>query len=62
MKEFLKTCQNNFDPKMGGLGGVWGSWPIDGEYGQYQQLNWAAKYFADLLLEFIGKDKPTNIK
>ena len=28
-------------------GGVRGSFPIDGEYGQFQFLNWAAKFFLD---------------
>lgn len=50
IKEYIKSCQNNMDEKNGGLGAVWGSWPISGQYGQYQALNWAAKYFADLLL------------
>lgn len=53
MKEFLKTCQNNFDENFAGVGALWGSWPISGEYGRYQALNWAAKYFADLLLAII---------
>lgn len=29
------------------LGGVKGSYPIDGEYGQFQYLNWAAKFTID---------------
>ena len=28
-------------------GGVKGSFPIDGAYGQYEYLNWAAKFFVD---------------
>jgi uncharacterized protein YyaL (SSP411 family) len=28
-------------------GGVKGSWPIDGDYGAYQYLNWACKFFVD---------------
>jgi hypothetical protein len=52
-KEYLKTVQNNYDTGHGGgIGAVWGSWPISGEYSSYQSLNWAAKYFADLLLYF----------
>lgn len=54
IKEFLKTCQNNIDDNHGGLGAVWGSWPISGGYGRYQALNWSAKYFADLLILFIA--------
>ena len=39
-------------------GGVQGSFPIDGDYGQYQYLNWAAKFFIDsqlLEMEILGK-------
>lgn len=28
-------------------GGVKGSWPVDGEYGRFQMLNWAAKFAID---------------
>jgi SAM-dependent methyltransferase len=49
-KEFLKSCQNNFLPEAGGLGALWGSWPISGGYGTFQALSWGVKYFADLLL------------
>jgi len=31
-------------------GGVAGSWPVWGEYGQYMVLNWATKFFVDALL------------
>ena len=31
-------------------GGVKGSYPVSAEYGQYQYLNWAAKFFADSLM------------
>ncbi|MFA4941245.1 MAG: methyltransferase domain-containing protein [Patescibacteria group bacterium] len=51
-KTFLKTCQNNYDEKHGYLGAMWGSWPISGGYGQNEALNWAVKYFADLLIDF----------
>lgn len=50
-KDFLKTCQNNYDDQRGGLGAIWGSWPISGEYGRYEALNWATKYFVDLLID-----------
>lgn len=53
IKEFLKACQNNIDENFGGKGAVWGSWPIDGGYGRYEALNWAVKYFSDLLLGVI---------
>lgn len=37
----------NPDPRL--RGGVPGSWPVHGEYGQYRILNWATKFLADAL-------------
>ena len=31
-------------------GGVKGAFPVDGDYGRYQLLNWAAKFLADSLM------------
>ncbi len=28
-------------------GGVKGSFPVDGDYGTFEYLNWAAKFFID---------------
>lgn len=36
-------------------GGVKGSYPVYGQYGQYQYLNWAAKFLADALLLQLGE-------
>jgi hypothetical protein len=37
-------------------GGVKGSFPVDGDYGNYEYLNWAAKFVADsLMLETAGR-------
>jgi hypothetical protein len=33
------------DPDM--VGGIKGSFPISGDYGKYQYLSWAAKFFID---------------
>ncbi len=38
----------NADPSI--RGGVAGSWPVSGSYGQYMILNWATKFFSDALL------------
>ena len=35
-------------------GAIRGSFPIHGQYGRYQYLNWAAKFFADALLMDIA--------
>ncbi|NCN22249.1 methyltransferase domain-containing protein [Candidatus Falkowbacteria bacterium] len=55
--DYLKARQNVSDKSLAPLGSIWGSWPIDGAYGHYQALNWAAKYFADLLIENIKSTK-----
>jgi hypothetical protein len=58
IKEFLKACQNNNQDSIGGgKGAIWGSWPISGGYGQYEALNWAAKFFADLLMLVIKSEE-----
>ncbi|OSM06858.1 hypothetical protein MAIT1_00266 [Magnetofaba australis IT-1] len=54
---FIKKTQNlDPDAPSGIRGGVKGSYPFDGGYGQYELLNWAAKFFIDALLldEKIG--------
>jgi hypothetical protein len=33
------------------LGGIQGSYPFDGEYGQWCILNWATKFYVDAILE-----------
>ena len=32
------------------LGGIFGSYPIEGNYGPFMILNWATKFFADALI------------
>jgi hypothetical protein len=36
-----------FEGDAGMVGGIKGSFPVDGEYGQWQYLNWAAKFCID---------------
>ena len=38
----------------GAQGGVAGSFPVDGDYGQWQFLNWAAKFSIDAQLQELG--------
>ena len=48
----LKKKQNNYDENFGGgIGAIWGSWPISGKYQQYEAINWANKFYLDLILE-----------
>jgi hypothetical protein len=46
---FLKTTQNRSSSDGGLRGGIKGSYPLDGEYGRYEVLNWATKFFIDAL-------------
>lgn len=51
-----RTIHLTGDPDM--LGGVKGSFPVDGDYGQWEFLNWAAKFSIDsnlLELEIDGR-------
>jgi hypothetical protein len=46
---FLKTTQNRTSGERGLRGGIKGSFPLDGDYGRYEVLNWATKFFIDAL-------------
>jgi hypothetical protein len=47
---FIKATQNRDSNDPGLRGGIKGSYPMSGEYGRYEILNWATKYFADALM------------
>ncbi|MFI5234416.1 MAG: hypothetical protein ACHQXA_01785 [Gemmatimonadales bacterium] len=47
---FLKSTQNRVSADPGLRGGIRGSFPMDGPYGQYEVLSWATKFFADALM------------
>jgi hypothetical protein len=47
---FLKATQNCASSEPGLRGGIKGSYPFDGEYGRFEILNWATKFFIDALL------------
>jgi hypothetical protein len=53
---FIKRTQNLSHSNLGIRGGVKGSYPFNGEYGQYEMLNWAAKFFCDALM-LLNDDK-----
>ena len=42
------------DPDL--VGGVRGSFPVSGDYGRFQFLNWAAKFFVDTNRELLRLD------
>ncbi|HEV2748981.1 MAG TPA: hypothetical protein VGV12_00500 [Gemmatimonadales bacterium] len=47
---FVKSTQNRTSEDAGVRGGIKGSFPVGAEYGSYQVLNWATKFFVDALL------------
>ena len=47
---FLKATQNRSSSHPGVHGGIKGSAPVTGDYGRYEVLNWATKFFVDALL------------
>lgn len=58
MNRYLSTTQDLDASDPGIRGGIKGSHPIWGEYGAYEYLNWAAKFFADaLMLELKARSK-----
>lgn len=48
--DFLKRVQDMSAANPGVRGGIKGSYPINGEYGKFRLLNWAAKFYIDALL------------
>jgi hypothetical protein len=50
MNRYLSSTQDLTAHDGGIRGGIKGSHPITGEYGTYEYLSWAAKFFADALI------------
>jgi hypothetical protein len=44
------STQNGETRNPGLRGGIKGSFPFDGDYGRFEVLNWATKFFVDALL------------
>jgi hypothetical protein len=38
-------------------GGIRGSYPFEGQYGQWCVLNWATKFFADSVMDYLAAEK-----
>jgi hypothetical protein len=47
---FLKRTQNRSSTDPGLRGGIKGSFPMNSEYGRFEVLSWATKFFADALM------------
>lgn len=52
VEQVCRTQRLRGDPDL--AGGVKGSFPVFGRYGQYEYLNWAAKFLADALMRQLG--------
>ncbi len=48
--QFLKSTQNRVSADPGLRGGIKGSFPVSGDYGRFETLSWATKFFADALM------------
>ena len=48
---YLKSKQDTENKNPGIRGGIKGSFPVNGAYGRYEYLNWAAKFFMDSLMK-----------
>jgi hypothetical protein len=57
---FVMHSQNRTSADPGLAGGIKGSFPIDGEYGRYEVLNWATKFFVDAVLLTIATDSRSS--
>lgn len=55
---FVMRTQNRTSTDPGLAGGIKGSFPIDGDYGRYEVLNWPTKFFADALLLTSAGNRP----
>ena len=47
---FLRRTQDLRSTEPGLLGGIRGSFPVNGAYGQWRVLNWATKFFVDAMM------------
>jgi hypothetical protein len=43
-------------------GGIRGSYPFGGEYGRWCVLNWATKFFADSVMDFLEIEEPCDTR
>jgi hypothetical protein len=54
---FVSATQSHEGKKPGLVGGIQGSYPFDGDYGQYAFLNWATKFYADAVMEWLALNR-----
>ncbi len=49
---FLESTQNRVSSDDGLRGGIKGSYPFSGDYGRYETLSWATKFFVDAIIRY----------
>jgi len=52
---FVTSTQILKGANRGLVGGIHGSYPFGGGYGRYCSLNWAAKFYADAIMDFFAQ-------
>jgi hypothetical protein len=57
---FVTAIQTQRGSKPALVGGIQGAYPFDGEYCQYAFPNWAAKFYADAVMEWFAQTKTTQ--
>jgi hypothetical protein len=60
VNKYLMVRHDISSPDPSIRGGLAGSWPVWGPYGQFQVLNWATKFFADALLMRAAASERSN--
>ncbi|MBU0993166.1 MAG: terpene cyclase/mutase family protein [Proteobacteria bacterium] len=59
VNRYIRRTQHTEGPD-GTRGGIKGSFPVSGDYGKYEYLNWAAKFFIDAnIMELELNDDPS---
>jgi hypothetical protein len=62
---FLKRTQHCTSANPGLRGGIKGAYPFDGEYGKFEVLNWATKFYVDALLlddKLTTESNPSGVR
>lgn len=54
--EFLMRTQDRSSTNPGMRGGIRGSYPVNGAYGQWRVLNWATKFFVDAAMAGVAPE------
>lgn len=57
---FVTATQTLEAPNQALVGGIQGSYPLDGGYCQYSFPNWATKFYADAMMEWLSWRQPAG--